>query len=206
MTAGWNSLERCAILPRFAADPAAVSSASPARAMSTSTPQAILGARTDVEMTVMIRWPSIACSGLGRVIGSLFEGAPARLRVIAWPLLALLLGIPLGLLLYLALKVPPLEHRFRLTTQNVQRFNWLGSNMLEEVSLDDIADIQVVQQSGQAFYKAADLVLVGSDDKPAMRLAGITRAEVFRQSILKARDARSSVQSSLAVIEARDES
>ncbi len=41
-----------------------------------STPQAIPGAETQVERTVVARWPSIASTRTGRTIGALISGAP----------------------------------------------------------------------------------------------------------------------------------
>ena len=58
-------------------------------------------------------------------------------------------------------------------------------------------------QPGQAFYPAADIRLVGKKGETLAVLPGVPRADVFRQSIVEARDARVKVEASLATIKAR---
>jgi hypothetical protein len=72
-----------------------------------------------------------------------------------------------------------------------------------QVNLSDIKQITIRELPGQAFYKAADLVCAGGDGKTLLRLEGVQRPAVFRQTILEARDARTSVAESLKTIQAR---
>ena len=93
--------------------------------------------------------------------------------------------------------------RYVLTNRAVQRTTTLGGRVLAELPLEQIAEVAVFQSPGQRFYKSADLELMADDESPLMRLEGIKRAEVFRQTILKTRDARVLVESSLAQIQSR---
>jgi len=79
----------------------------------------------------------------------------------------------------------------------------LGPKLFKKIPLNDIAEVVVDQQLGQAFYPAADLKLVGKKGETIAVLPGVPRADVFRQSIIEARDARVQVEASLATIQAR---
>ena len=90
-----------------------------------------------------------------------------------------------------------------LTNRSLGRRAALGSRMISQIPLADIDRIEVEQLPGHVFYKAADLLIFAADGKPLMRLEAVPRADVFRQTILKASDARQQVAASLATIEAR---
>ena len=108
---------------------------------------------------------------------------------------------PFALLEYFRLKL--FGNRYVLTNRSVQKWKSLGSRLVSQVSLSDIDQIDVEQSPGQAFYRAADLILLGAAGKPLMRLQAVPCAEVFRQTIFKARDAHLQVEASLAAIQAR---
>ncbi len=166
--------------------------------MSTTKPQAISGVYAGAEAAIMTKYPSIACTGLGRMLGQLYGSIP---QMKLGFLLFALPSAPLAVLIYGGLKL--FGVRYVLTSQSVQVWSSLTNRLHKEVSLNEIDDIQVQQLPGQASYKAADLVLLSSKGASLARLSGITRAEVFRQNILETRDARLLTASSLATIDAR---
>ena len=79
----------------------------------------------------------------------------------------------------------------------------IGVRTFAQASLADIKEIVIRELPGQSFYKAADLVATGADGKTIVRLEGVQRPAVFRQTILEARDARTSVEESLKAIQSR---
>ena len=170
--------------------------------MATAKPPAIPGVRPDAETIIMVRWPSIACGFSGRLIGSLCVSIPVKIHGVKLSyLLFALLVAPWGALLYLGSKVT--GQRYVITNRSVQRWKALGNRLITEVSLTDVQDVDIRQQTGQEFYKAADLHLLNASGQTIMRLDGVTRPEVFRQNILKSRDALAQVEASLATIQAR---
>jgi hypothetical protein len=75
--------------------------------------------------------------------------------------------------------------------------------MIQRVELADIASMEIQQQSGQQFFRAADLLLLNAKGDVVMRLEGLPRAEIFRENIAKARAAALEVEESLNTIQAR---
>lgn len=168
----------------------------------TSKPQAISGVSAGVESHLSTRYPSIAATYGGKLLGGLFESIPVKLGTVKLShILFTLLFSPVGILLYAWQKVA--GERFVLTTRSLQKWKMLGKHMLAEVPLNDIASIDVEQSGGQVFYKAGDLVICNAAGNVLMRLEGVVRPAVFRQSILETRDSRQQVEASLNTIQAR---
>jgi len=165
-------------------------------------PQAISGVSAGVENEIMTVYPSVASTGAGRFLGLLYESIPLRINGVKLShLLFALPTSPLALLIYLLLKMG--GRRYRLTNRSIQVWSMLGQRLYSQAPLDAIAEIRVEQHPGQVFYKAADLILLGADGAELLRLDGVPRADVFRHTVLKARDARSQVEASLTRIQAR---
>jgi Bacterial PH domain len=165
-------------------------------------PQAISGVTAGVETEIMTIYPSVASTGLGRILGSLYESIPLKINGVKLSnLLFVLPTAPFALALYAMLKIA--GRCYRLTNRSVQIWSTLGQRLYVQATLGDIRAVEVEQSPGQVFYKSADLVLRGADGAPILRLEGVQRAEVFRQTILEARDAHAQVEASLATIRAR---
>lgn len=170
--------------------------------MSNKKVQAIAGVNPNEDTTMMTVYPSISAGLLGRLIGSAMEILPVR--ILGLKISNLLVGplaAPFGLLAYALSKVT--GKRYRLTNKFVQVWSSIGETRQKEVALGDIETVDVDQKAGQAFYKAGDVVLKKGNGDVLMRLAGVVRPEIFRQTILKAREAHIQVAESLKTIEAR---
>jgi hypothetical protein len=157
--------------------------------------QAISGVSAGAETLMMTKWPSIAAMGLGRLIGQFMSSIPSR--IVLWLPLA-----GLGAALYFLQKVT--GERFTITNKSVQRWTGLGGRMIQRIELTDIATMQVSQQSGQEFFHASDLLLLNAKGDVAMRLDGLPHAEIFLETISKARQAAQQVGDSLKTIAARN--
>jgi hypothetical protein len=90
-----------------------------------------------------------------------------------------------------------------LTNRSVQIRSGLGIQKTASAELSAIDDVEIQAQSGQDFYRAADLRLKAANGQTLLVLPGVADAAAFRNAILRAAEARRLVQSSLAVINAR---
>jgi hypothetical protein len=175
-----------------------------------SKPQAILGVSVGTEAEIMTAYPTLAATGLGRTIGSLCDAVPLKTHGIPWwrlliavplALVVVPIALPVALVLYFVTKIA--GQRFVLTNRNLQLRQMIGVRLNAQAPLSDIKSIEIRESPGQAFYKAADLLVQGADGKTLVRLEGVQRPAVFRQTILEARDARQQVAESLKAIQSR---
>lgn len=163
---------------------------------------AIIGVSANGETEIRSKYPSIASMALGRFLGSIYESIPIRIWGIKLSnLLFVLPTAPLGVLLYVLNKI--LGERYVLTNRSVQRWAVIGLRQFQSVTLTDVAEIEYVQEPGQEYYHAGNLILKNAKGDPVMKVNGVKDADVFRQVIEKARDARIGAETSLAAIEAR---
>lgn len=137
------------------------------------------------EATVMTVWPSVASTGIGRTLGRLY-----RIREGFGPIsvgrIALLATIPLGLMLYLSMRLPWAIRRYRLTNRRVTIERGINPTVEQFVDLDRFDAIDLVVSPGQEWYAAGDLVFRRGPIE-TLRLAGVSRPESFRQTCLKVR-------------------
>ncbi|MEX0718342.1 MAG: PH domain-containing protein [Planctomycetaceae bacterium] len=173
--------------------------------MITAKPQAISGVSALEDNLVMRIYPSIAATGLGRLLGRVLDSIPLRINGVR--LSNLLFGLPLA---PLALGIYALQkiagETYHVTTRAVRVWGMqlAALRMLRaDVPLASIARIDIERLPGQAFFHAGDLVLRGADGSELARLSGVPRPDVFRRNIIEARDARVQTEASLATIHAR---
>ncbi|HLJ11168.1 MAG TPA: hypothetical protein VKU82_08265 [Planctomycetaceae bacterium] len=170
--------------------------------MLTQKPAPISGVSAGRQALIMVVYPSIACTAIGKWLGRLYESIP--LRVMGIKLSHLLFPLPTAIVaiqVYAHLKL--FGEIYVLTNQSVQLRRSLGNKLIREVSLSNVDRVVVRQEPGQEYYPAADIYLVGKGGETLMSLPGVLRADVFRQSILEAKLARDQVAASLAMINAR---
>jgi hypothetical protein len=145
-------------------------------------------------------YPSVAATGIGKLLGSLSNSMKVGNVTVSAILLAPLVA-PVALTIYLLQKVG--GHRYELTDRAVKKWAALAERLDGEAALADIARIEVDQRGGQAFYHAADLRFLNAAGDAILVLEGVPRADVFRRLILEARDARGYTEAALATIAAR---
>lgn len=166
--------------------------------------QPILGVSASHENVVTTTWPSVAAQGIGRFLGMLMDLSPAKIPFTNIPITNAIfapLTAPLFALGYVSEKV--LGKKYVVTNRAVQIWSSISTHMDGEVSLSDVVDVEIVVQPGQAFFHAGDVQLIGANGTPALTLKGVNRPDVFKQTILKARDARTHVAAALATMGAR---
>lgn len=183
-----------------------------ADAMPNRNVQAIAGVSGGADNVVMSVYPSISTTGLGRLLGRLYESIPIKLNGVKLShLLFALPSSPLPFLIYFWLKIA--GRRYVLTSRSLQIWqirlwamfvlDFSGDRMVEEIPLPAVSEVDVEQFPGHVFYRAADLVLYDSEDGVLGRLEAVPRAEIFRQIILDTRDALTQTEAALATIAAR---
>lgn len=137
------------------------------------------------EATVMTVWPSVASTGLGRALGRLY-GIQGGVGPLSVGRLALLATIPLGLMLYLSMRLPWAIRRYRLTNRRVIVERGVNPVVEQYADLNRFDAIDVVVRPGQEWYAAGDLVFRRGPVE-TLRLVGVSRPESFRRTCLEAR-------------------
>lgn len=163
---------------------------------------AIAGVSPNRDTTVTSFWPSIAANPFGRMIGSICSLIPVKIDGIT--ISALLFALPLSpfaALIYFWMKV--FGTRYVLTRKSISSWSSMGNQLYKSVPLSEIAEIEINEQAGQAFYRAADLRMLAADGAVLLRMSGISHPKTARQIILETRQAELETASSLATIQKR---
>jgi len=165
-------------------------------------PQAIAGVSAGLDREIETVYPSIASTGLGRLIGVICDCIPVRIGGVK--LSAILFALPLApiaLVPYALLKL--FGRRYVLTNRALRINSALGDRLYREIGLGEFENIGIETAAGQSFYHAGDLVLLKANGDAVETLSGIQRPERFRQILLDAREARLSNDAALATLTAR---
>ncbi|MBA3311691.1 MAG: PH domain-containing protein [Planctomycetaceae bacterium] len=150
----------------------------------------------------MTVFPSVASLALGRGLGALYESVPIRIgRLKLSHLLFPLPTSPLAFVLYFGLKA--IGARYVLTTQRLRVTQRINGRVVAEVPLDEIGRIDIATSFGQRFYHAGTLFVRDHVGTERLRLVGVVRPDMFRQTILEARDALIRTDAALRTIEGR---
>lgn len=139
------------------------------------------------EATIMTVWPSVGSTGLGKALGRLY-----RIREGFGPIsigrLALLATIPVGLMLYVSLRLPWAIKRYRLTNRRVRIEQGINPQVMQFVTLDAFDAVDLEVSPGQEWFACGDLVFRRGPIE-TLRLPGVSRPESFRRVCLEARQA-----------------
>src|SRR5262249_29981936 len=118
-------------------------------AMLMQKPPAISGVSSG-QALIMAVYPSIAATGMGKLLGRLYESMPAR--VCGIKLSHLLFPLPtsiIAIVLYFYLKL--MGEVYVLTNRTVQLRRSFGNRLLREIPLSAIDQVVVRQEPGQEF-------------------------------------------------------
>jgi hypothetical protein len=156
----------------------------------------------DDERPVMTVYPSIASLGPGQVLGALYESVPVRIgRVKLSHLLFVLPTSPVALLMYVGMKL--FGPRYQLTTHRLRTLKGLSARPDGDVPLDEIGRVEVTSSFGQRFFRSGWITVRDHHGTERLRLAGIVRPEMFRETILETRDSLIRTDAARRTIEAR---
>jgi hypothetical protein len=144
------------------------------------------------EVTVMTVWPSVGSTSLGQWLGRLYR-IKDGFGAVSIGRLALLATIPLGMMLYLTMRLPWAIRRYRLTNRRVTVERGISPKVEQYVDLDRFDAIDLIVQPGQEWYDCGDLVFRRGQIE-TLRLSGVSRPEPFRQTCLKVRQSYASVK------------
>ena len=165
------------------------------------TTQAIAGVSSTSEAVIMTEYPSIASLGPARALGVVYEAVPSPMGLPKISYLFALATAPLGILMYFFLKA--VGRKYVLTNREVQVWSARGRNKLKGIGLLDYDHAELIQDSGQVYYNAADIRFIGKNGQTLLSFPGVKDAEAFLNAIENARQARRQVQESLSRIESR---
>jgi hypothetical protein len=164
--------------------------------------QPIAGVSSRSESVVMTEHPSIGAWWPGQVLGSLYECIP--LQVCGLTISHLLFALPtapIAVGLYFLQKVT--GEYFVLTNRSVQIWAVRSGRRISSVDLSQVEDVTVTQAPGQKFFKAGDILLRRASGEIIQRLRGVPDAPSFCNAIRRTAEARRTVKSAMATIEAR---
>ncbi len=170
--------------------------------MLTKKPQAISGVSPKSESVIEELYPSMANTGLGQLLHSLYEAIPIGIGSIKLShLLFVPPTIPLALLLYFGMKV--FGSKYIVTNRAVKIAPAMGLRVEAEVPLEQVTVVSVDPDSRLAFFRTGDVRLTGNAGETLLLLRGVPYPDRFRQVIVEAVDAARMVKSSLTTIQNR---
>jgi hypothetical protein len=149
------------------------------------------------EVTTTIEWPTIAATGVGRLLGRLYA-----IRTGFWIFtlgrLFMALTLPVGLFLFFWMLAPWSVRRYRLTNRRIIIESGPNFKPAQFVDLDRFDNIDIEVRPGQAWYPAGDLVFKLGPVQ-TLRLVGVGHPDVFRATCLKAQQAFVGVRKAMGV-------
>jgi hypothetical protein len=169
--------------------------------MSTKKPQAISGVSSTYENVIEDVYPSIASTGLGQLLNTLYESIPGVGEVKLSYLLFVPPTLPLALLAYFLIKIG--GSKYVVTNRAVKVTTFLGGRTQEEAPLAQIEQVTVDPDSRLAFFRSGDVRLTNAAGDTLLLLRGVQYPDRLVQVIVETRDARKQVEASLATIRAR---
>ena len=147
------------------------------------------------EVVVMTGWPSVGCTGVGQFLGRMYRMqtgfGPVRIGR-----LALLMTMPLGLMLYLSMRLPWAICRFQVTNRRVTVNKGVHAAVERFVELNRFDTVELVVQPGQEWFDCGDLVFRNGAVE-TLRLKGVSRPEPFRRVCLEVRQSYVGVEEAL---------
>ena len=148
------------------------------------------------EVTCKVVWPTIGAYRAGRIVGQLAAVPIGWGEFFTLGKLLAIAAIPLSLVVYAWQLMPFVCRRYTLTNRRIIVRKGLSAVDGRWISLDEFDSIDVEVLPGQKWLRAGDLIFRRGGTQ-VLRLAGVSRPEVFRQVCLTAQNALVSVQTVL---------
>ena len=148
------------------------------------------------ETTVRTVWPTIAATGVGRLVGRLADVKLGLGSFLTLGNLAALATIPISLAVFAWQLMPMICRRYKLTTRQIIIQNGLTAVDGPAIGLDEFDSIEIELLPGQAWHHAGELLFLRAGSE-VFRLSGVSRPEPFRHLCLETKTAVSSIQNVL---------
>jgi hypothetical protein len=145
------------------------------------------------ETTVMVVWPTIGATRIGRLVGRLSGVRIGLGGFFTLGKLLALLTIPLSLGVFCWQLLPYVARRYRITNRRIVIGRGLSGVAGGSIGMDEFDEIRVEQLPGQAWLRAGE-VLYLRDGRERFRLSGVSRPEVFRRVCLETQMSLASVR------------
>jgi hypothetical protein len=139
------------------------------------------------ESPLMTVWPTIGATAVGRLVGRLC-GLGLGVGFFTLGKLMALATIPVSLVVFCWQLMPYICRRYALTDRRIIIQKGLQAVEGQAIGLDEFDEIAIEVRGGQDWLHAGDLVFKRAGSE-VLRLAGVSRPEIFRQVCLKARSA-----------------
>ena len=147
------------------------------------------------EVPVMTAWPSVGGTGLGQFLGRMYR-IQTGFGIVRVGRLALLATLPIGLMLYLGMRLPWAISRFQVTNRRVTVNKGVRAAVERFVELDRFDTVELVVQPGQEWFDCGDLIFRNGEVE-TLRLPGVSRPEPFRRVCLEVRQSYVGVKEAL---------
>jgi hypothetical protein len=145
------------------------------------------------EVTCKVVWPTIGATAAGRLVGRLADVRFGVGRFFTLGKLLALATIPISLAVFAWQLMPYVCRRYAVTNRRIIIRKGLRPVDERWIDLDEFDAIDVEVLPGQQWLHAGDLVFRHGGQE-VLRLAGVSRPEIFRQVCQTARDALLSVR------------
>ena len=145
-----------------------------------------------VETPIMTVWPTIGATAAGNLVGRL-SGLRLGYGFFTLGKLFALATIPIALIVFCWQLLPLVCRRYALTNRRVLIQKGLSASDGPFVALDEFDEIAVVVLPGQEWLRAGEVIFQRGGTE-VLRLSGVSRPEIFRQTCLKVKRSLLSVQ------------
>ncbi len=151
----------------------------------------------NTESTLTVRWPTIAATVPGRLVGRLAAVGPGFGTTLTLGVLLSIVTLPISMAVYAWQLMPFVARRYRLTDRRIVVQRGLTPVEHASITYDEFDEIEVETLPGQVWLHAGDLVF-SRGGQEVFRLVGVSRPEIFRRVCLEAQNARLAVDRILA--------
>jgi hypothetical protein len=139
------------------------------------------------ENEVATVWPTIGATGWGRLVGRL-SGIGLGFGFFTLGKLLALATIPISLAVFCWQLMPWVCRRYTVTSRRVIIKRGLSGIGGPSVGLNEFDAIEIEVLPGQAWLRAGEVIFKHAGAE-MLRLSGVSRPEVFRQTCLKVKQA-----------------
>jgi hypothetical protein len=139
------------------------------------------------ESPILTVWPTIGAMAWGRIVGRLSGIRPGYCFFILGKLLALA-TIPVSLAVFCWQLMPWVCRRYAVTSRRVIIRKGLSGIDGPSIGLNEFDAIDILVLPGQAWLQSGDVIFTRGGSE-VLRLSGVSRPEIFRQTCLKVKTA-----------------